>query len=116
MVVQRLCMFKFFDIILGLLTNLNLYKAILMLKPKIIESVAENFKGLVPTDLLTDAIKATLKKMDVISREEFDIQTKVLAKTRAKLEALEEKVLQLERTNTIENGFSNSKHCSKESY
>lgn len=35
-------------------------------------------------------------KLDLVTREEFDIQAQVLAKTRAKLEALEERVAQLE--------------------
>jgi BMFP domain-containing protein YqiC len=35
-------------------------------------------------------------KMDLVTREEFDIQMQVLAKTRAKLEALEARVAELE--------------------
>jgi BMFP domain-containing protein YqiC len=35
-------------------------------------------------------------KLDLVTREEFDIQAQVLAKTRAKLEALEARVAQLE--------------------
>jgi BMFP domain-containing protein YqiC len=35
-------------------------------------------------------------KLDLVTREEFDIQAQVLAKTRAKLEALELRVVQLE--------------------
>jgi BMFP domain-containing protein YqiC len=35
-------------------------------------------------------------KLDLVTREEFDIQAQVLAKTRAKLEALEARVVQLE--------------------
>ncbi|MBC7501226.1 MAG: accessory factor UbiK family protein [Herminiimonas sp.] len=35
-------------------------------------------------------------KLDLVTREEFDIQTQVLAKTRAKLEALELRVTELE--------------------
>jgi BMFP domain-containing protein YqiC len=35
-------------------------------------------------------------KFDLVTREEFDIQTQVLAKTRAKLEALEARLLELE--------------------
>ena len=35
-------------------------------------------------------------KLDLVTREEFDIQNQVLAKTRAKLEALELRVQQLE--------------------
>ena len=38
------------------------------------------------------------QKMDLVTREEFDLQTKVLAKTREKLEALEAKVATLEKT------------------
>jgi len=35
-------------------------------------------------------------KLDLVTREEFDIQAQVLAKTRAKLEALELRVVDLE--------------------
>jgi BMFP domain-containing protein YqiC len=35
-------------------------------------------------------------KLDLVTREEFDIQAQVLAKTRAKLEALELKVAEME--------------------
>lgn len=35
-------------------------------------------------------------KLDLVTREEFDVQTQVLAKTRTKLEALEERVAALE--------------------
>jgi BMFP domain-containing protein YqiC len=38
------------------------------------------------------------QKMDLVTREEFELQTKVLAKTREKLEALEAKVTALEKT------------------
>jgi len=34
-------------------------------------------------------LQASLAKLDVVSREEFDVQTQVLAKTRAKIDALE---------------------------
>ena len=37
------------------------------------------------------------QKMDLVTREEFDLQSKVLAKTREKLEALEAKVAALEK-------------------
>ena len=35
-------------------------------------------------------------KLDLVTREEFDVQTQVLAKTRSKLEALELRVAELE--------------------
>ena len=37
------------------------------------------------------------QRMDLVTREEFDIQSRVLAKTREKLEALEAKVTELEK-------------------
>ncbi len=35
-------------------------------------------------------------KLDLVTRDEFDVQAQVLAKTRAKLEALETRVVELE--------------------
>ena len=35
-------------------------------------------------------------QLDLVTREEFDIQAQVLARTRAKLEALEQRLAQLE--------------------
>ena len=35
-------------------------------------------------------------KLDLVTREEFDVQAQVLAKTRAKLEALETRLAELE--------------------
>ncbi len=37
------------------------------------------------------------QKLDLVTREKFDLQTQVLAKTRAKLEELEAKVSALEK-------------------
>lgn len=45
---------------------------------------------------LRAALHSTLSKMDLVTREEFDIQQGVLARTRAKLEALEKQVAKLE--------------------
>lgn len=53
-----------------------------------------------PAKGLEKNVKAMLNqgfaKMDLVTREEFEIQTQVLAKTRAKLEALEARVVELE--------------------
>ena len=46
---------------------------------------------------IKQVIQAQLLKLDVVSREEFDVQTKVLLRTREKLQALEEKLNQLEK-------------------
>lgn len=42
------------------------------------------------------ALQGTFSKLDLITREEFDAQASVLAKTRKKLETLEKKVQELE--------------------
>lgn len=39
-----------------------------------------------------------LQKMDVVTREEYDVQVALLARTREKLEALERQVSELEKT------------------
>ena len=41
-------------------------------------------------------LQSGLAKLDVVPRAEFDVQAKVLARTREKLEALETKVAELE--------------------
>ncbi|MGE5385049.1 MAG: accessory factor UbiK family protein [Betaproteobacteria bacterium] len=53
-----------------------------------------------PARDLEKNVKAMLtqgfSKLDLVTREEFDVQAQVLAKTRAKLEALEARVAELE--------------------
>lgn len=40
-------------------------------------------------DAINAHIQSTLEKMNVVTREEFDIQTRVLQRTRERIEALE---------------------------
>jgi hypothetical protein len=42
------------------------------------------------------ALQAGLAKLDLVTREEFDVQQAVLRRTREKLEALERKLAELE--------------------
>lgn len=42
-------------------------------------------------------LKKVFSKLDVVSREEFDVQSKVLARTRKKMEELEEMLKTLEK-------------------
>lgn len=42
-------------------------------------------------------LQGTLSQMNLVSREEFDVQREVLARTRAKLEALEAQLAELEK-------------------
>ena len=41
-------------------------------------------------------LRGSLSRLDLVSRDEFDVQTKVLERTRARLEALEARVKGLE--------------------
>ncbi len=43
------------------------------------------------------AVRAALEDMDLVSREELEVQRQVLLRTRRKLEALEARVAELER-------------------
>ena len=47
---------------------------------------------------LKSALQAAFSKMDLVSREEFDIQAELLSRTRALLEELEKKISELEQT------------------
>ena len=50
---------------------------------------------------LRSAIEANLKKLNLVTREEFDIQQQVLLRTREKLELLEAKIAELEITKQL---------------
>ncbi len=70
-----------------------------MSKPQIVEDVVERIGDLIPQDFKTmreefhtnakAIVVAGLKKLDLVTREEFDVQRAVLAKTREKLKLLE---------------------------
>ena len=62
-------------------------KKVLEILPVNVQSIEEEIRQKIKLIL-----QATLSKLDVVSREEFDVQTQVLAKTRAKVETLEKKV------------------------
>jgi hypothetical protein len=55
------------------------------------EDLEQNFRGV---------LKAGLGKMDLVTREEFEVQEAVLARTRAKLKGLEERLESLENAPT----------------
>ena len=78
-----------------------------MIDQKLIDDLAkrisESFPGsiqLLQEDLkrsLRASLEATLNRLDLVTREEFDVQTAVLARTRNKLEKLERQVETLEK-------------------
>jgi BMFP domain-containing protein YqiC len=49
-------------------------------------------------------LRSSLGKLDLVTRDEFDAQVKVLERTRAKLEALEEKLNRLESQAPVRSG------------
>ena len=81
-----------------------------MLDPKKIEEVMNSISSAMPPGLTTmqedveknirAALSATFAKLDLVTREEFDVQTQVLHRTREKLEALEQRVAELEQSKT----------------
>lgn len=65
---------------------------------KLAEAVPEGLRSM-RDDLeqnFRSVLRASLARLDLVTREDFDVQEAVLAKTRAKLEALEAKVKELE--------------------
>jgi len=77
-----------------------------MLKEKI-EAAISDITKILPEDLnmlkedleknLRATLNATFSKMELVTREEFDIQTSLLSRTREKLETLQEKLSKLEK-------------------
>jgi BMFP domain-containing protein YqiC len=65
---------------------------------KLAEAVPEGLRSM-RDDLeqnFRSVLRASLAKLDLVTRDEFEVQEAVLARTRAKLEALEAKVQELE--------------------
>lgn len=75
-----------------------------MLNQKIIEEVTAKLKdvfGQSPAGDIEKNLRAVLQsvfaKLDLVTREEFDVQQEVLLRTREKLDALEAKVTGMEK-------------------
>lgn len=49
---------------------------------------------------IRQVLQAQLTRMELVNREEFDVQTQVLIRTREKLAALEQRIAQLENSST----------------
>lgn len=78
-----------------------------MLDPKVIDDLSKKLAGSLPAGLvalnqdikdnLHATLEAALTRMNLVTREEFDVQAAVLARTRARLAELEAKIAQLEQ-------------------
>jgi len=75
-----------------------------VINPQNIEQVLDSLRRAVPGGLaqeveknLRAALTAAMAKLDLVTREELDVQAAVLARTRARLEELEKQVAELEK-------------------
>jgi hypothetical protein len=77
-----------------------------MIDPKLFDDLSQRLAGSVPSGLrqlqedlernVRGIAESALSRMDLVTREELEIQQAVLARTRQKLEALERQVAELE--------------------
>ncbi len=81
------------------------------LDPRFIDDLAKRLSAAVPPSVvalrrdLEENFKAVLQsgltKLDLVSRQEFDVQAAVLKRTREKLEALEKRVAEMEGKSNV---------------
>lgn len=75
-----------------------------MSNPNIIDQLSDALRQVLPADLGADvqknvraAIQGALDRAGVVTREELEVQEALLARTREKLEQLEQRMLALEK-------------------
>ena len=78
-----------------------------MLDTKFIDDLARQISNSIPAGVkglqqdveknVRTLLQGAFARLDLVTREEFDVQTKVLLRTREKLEALERQVAELEQ-------------------
>ncbi|MCK5888816.1 MAG: accessory factor UbiK family protein [Methylococcales bacterium] len=81
-----------------------------MFDQKAIDDIADRLSSVIPSSLVHvkedmeknfhAVLQGALGKLDLVTREEFEVQKAVLAKTRSKLETLEKVVAELEQQMT----------------
>jgi BMFP domain-containing protein YqiC len=74
--------------------------------PRLIDDLAQRLAGAVPESVsalrrdleqnFKGVLQSQLSRLDLVTREEFDVQAAVLKRARAKLEALEKRLAALE--------------------
>jgi len=77
-----------------------------MFDPKFFEDISKRISDSMPSGLqqfkedmekhCKTILQNTFAKMDLVTREEFDVQTQVLARTRQKLEELEQQLTRMQ--------------------
>jgi hypothetical protein len=91
-------------------TNFQEYSQ--MFDPKKLEQIAKQIHDSMPEPVkelgadveqkVRQVIQGQLNKLDVVSREEFEVQTQVLLRTRQKLSEMEQKLIELEEKLTAD--------------
>lgn len=74
-----------------------------MISQKTLDQISAAVNRVLPQQLTNDmrknvraAVQASLDRLDLVTREELEVQEAVLARTRKKLEELEQKIASLE--------------------
>ncbi|MFM2481860.1 ubiquinone biosynthesis accessory factor UbiK [Celerinatantimonas sp. YJH-8] len=85
-----------------------------MLNPNKLEEIAKQIRELVPPGIksagdeferrVKQVLQAKLAQLDMVSRDDFDVQANVLTRTREKLIALEVRVAELEAKADAQSG------------
>ncbi len=75
-----------------------------MISVKIIDRVSAAVSNVLPSQLSSDvkknmraALQSALERLDLVTREELEVQQAVLVRTREKLQELEKKIAALEK-------------------
>lgn len=75
-----------------------------MISAKILDQVSAAVSNVLPSQLSSDvkknmraALQSALERLDLVTREELEVQEAVLARTREKLQELEKKIGALEK-------------------
>jgi hypothetical protein len=84
--------------------NIVLTRNFAMIDPKVLDDLSSKMSALLAATPARDIEKnakamlgSMLGRLDIVTRDEFDVQTQVLARTREKLTALEARVDALEK-------------------
>jgi BMFP domain-containing protein YqiC len=78
-----------------------------MINKQFVSDLTDKLGAILPDDMgefkedtketICSVVQATFEKFDLVTREEFDVQAKVLARTREKTAGLERQVAELEK-------------------
>jgi BMFP domain-containing protein YqiC len=78
-----------------------------MIDPKLLDDLAQRLAGSMPAGLkvlqqdlqknLRASLEAGLSRLDLVTRQEFEVQSAVLARTRQKLEQMEQQLAAMEK-------------------